>query len=92
MEEEVKLFLFVVYSSYIFLYSGLEKSYIFNVFLYFFMKNEWTPCIYHRAIIFHMVIDLGKAKTPFDFGFTRLKVKVTRVTCKKCTHGFCSFF
>jgi len=29
--------------------------------------------IYHKAIIFHKLI--GKAMTPFDFVFTRLKVK-----------------
>ena len=50
MEEEVKLFLFVIYSSYIFLYSGLENSYIFNVFLYFFMKNEWTPWLFLKKL------------------------------------------
>ena len=29
-----------------------------------------------------MLIALREAMTTFDFGFTRLKVKVTRVTCK----------
>jgi len=33
---------------------------------------------------------LGEAMTSWNFGFTRLKVKVRRVTCKKCTHGLCS--
>ena len=37
-----------------------------------------------------MLIGLSEAMPLFDFGFTRLKVKVTRVTCKKCTHGVCS--
>jgi len=30
-----------------------------------------------------MLIGLGEAMTSFDFGFTRLKVKFTRVTFKK---------
>ena len=30
--------------------------------------------IYHRAIIFHILIGLGNDMTRFDFGFTRLKV------------------
>jgi len=32
-----------------------------------------------------MLIGLGEDMTPYEFEFTRLKVKVTRVTCK---HGF----
>ena len=38
--------------------------------------------IYHRAIILHKLIGLGKAMTPFYFRFTRLKVKGTRITFK----------
>jgi len=34
--------------------------------------------------IFHMLI--GDAMIPYDLGFTRVKVKVTRVICKKCVH------
>ena len=30
-----------------------------------------------------MLIGLGEAITPLDFGFTRIKVKVTRVNCKE---------
>jgi len=46
----------------------------------------WFPliflrAIYHRAIIFHMLINLGEKMAPVDFGFTRLKDKVTRITC-----------
>jgi len=36
-----------------------------------------------RATIFHMLIGLDKETTTIDFRFTRLKAKVTRVTCKK---------
>jgi len=36
--------------------------------------------------MFHMLIGLGEAMTPFDFRFNRLKIKVTRVTCKKNVH------
>jgi len=36
--------------------------------------------IYHRAFIFHMLIGLGKDKTPINIGFIRSKVKVTWVT------------
>jgi len=35
-----------------------------------------------------MLIGLGEEKNPIDFECTRLKVKVTGVTCKKCKHGF----
>ena len=62
--------------------------------MYSFCKI-WIPIIFmrticHSAIIFNILIGLGEDMAPFDFGFTRLKVKVTRVTCKKCKHGFCS--
>jgi len=33
-----------------------------------------------------MLIGLGDAMIPYEFGFTRLKVKVTRVTCKRYEH------
>ena len=33
-----------------------------------------------RALIFHMLIGIGKDKKPIDVGFTWSKVKVTRVT------------
>ena len=36
---------------------------------------------YHRTTIFHMLFGLGRMMTPIGFGFTRLKVKVTKVTC-----------
>ena len=44
--------------------------------------------IYHRAIIFHILTGLGEYMTSIDFGFTKINVNVTRVTCKKCKHGF----
>ena len=54
-----------------------------------FFCIKWFPLIflrtvYYRAIIFHMLIGLGKDMTPIDFRFTRMKVKVKRVICKKC--------
>ena len=38
---------------------------------------------YYRAFIFHMQIGLDEDKNAIDFGFTRSKVKVTRVTFVK---------
>ena len=38
--------------------------------------------IYNRAIIFHVLIGFGDSIAHYDFGFTRLKVKVTNVTRK----------
>jgi len=35
---------------------------------------------YHSAFIFYMQIGIGENKNPIDFGFTRSKVEVTRVT------------
>jgi len=49
-----------------------------NGFHYFFFITS-----YHRDMIFHVLIDLGKDMAPIDFEFTRLKVKNTWVTCKK---------
>jgi len=43
--------------------------------LYFFS-------IYHRDLIFHMLIGLGEEKNPINFRLTRSKVKVTTDTCK----------
>ena len=39
------------------------------------LKNK-----YHRAFMFHMLIGLGQHKNSVDFGCTRSKDKVTRVT------------
>jgi len=38
--------------------------------------KQWLPLIimniiYHRAVLFHMLIGHGEALTPFDFGLTR---------------------
>ena len=46
--------------------------------------KKWFPLIflrsiYHRAIIFHMLIGLGEDMTLTDFRFTRLKVKFRRI-------------
>ena len=56
----------------------------------FFVK-QWFPLLIlknvcHRAIMFHVLIGLGDAMIPYEFGFTRLRVKVSRVTCKKYVH------
>ena len=52
--------------------------------------KKWFPLIllrtsYHTALIYNMLIGLVEDMTNIDFGFTRLKVKVTMVTCKKYT-------
>jgi len=52
----------------------LQIIYKFSGFL------DLLKTIYHRAIIFHMLIGLGKDKTPINIWFTRSKVKVTWVT------------
>ena len=35
-------------------------------------------------MIFNLLIGLGEDMTPIDLEFTKLKVEVTWVTCKKC--------
>jgi len=58
--------------------------------------KKWFPLIflrtiYYGAFICNVLIVLSVEKTPFDFGFTKSKGKVTRVTfVKLCKHGFCS--
>jgi len=47
-------------------------------------KKKWFPLIvwrtiYHRDFIFYLLISLGEDMAPIDSGFTRSKVKVTRV-------------
>ena len=39
--------------------------------------------LFIRAFIFHMLIGLGEDKNTIDFGFTRSKVKVIKVTFVK---------
>jgi len=48
--------------------------------------------VYHRAFIFHKQNGLGEDKNPFDFGFTRSKVKVTRVTFVKKLIMFSNYY
>jgi len=47
----------------------------------FFVKM--VSASYHRAMTFRMMIGLGEDKNPLNFGFTRSKVKVTRITFEK---------
>jgi len=51
--------------------------YVKQWFLLIILRN-----IYHRAVIFNMLLGLGDAMTPYDFGFTRLRSLVKNVyTC-----------
>jgi len=50
------------------------------------VSTHYLEKYFHGAIIFHMLIGFGDAMTSYDFRFTRLKVKVTRVSCKKYVH------
>jgi len=43
------------------------------------VSDHYLNKLFITGLIFHMLIGLGKGKTPIDIGFTRSKVKVTLI-------------